>query len=52
MVYLLMTPMFGIFTLAIKFECLFLTIFQSFHLFVRSIFDNVAPPEDMFQKIF
>ena len=30
-IYLLMTPMFSIFTLEIKFDCLFLTIFQSFH---------------------
>ena len=46
-----MTPMFSIFTLAIKFDCLFLTIFQSFHLFVGFIFDKLAPPpEHMFQK--
>ena len=36
--------MFSIFTLAIKFDCLFLTIFQSFHLFVGFIFDKLAPP--------
>ena len=35
-----MTPIFSIFTLAIKFNCLFLTIFQRFHLFVSFIFDN------------
>ena len=29
--YLLIKPTFGIFTLAIKFDCLFLGIFQSFH---------------------
>ena len=39
-----MTPMFSIFTLAIKFDCLFLTIFQSFHLFVSFVFDKLAPP--------
>ena len=43
-VYLLVTPMFSIFTLAIKFDCLFLTIFQSFHLFFIFIFDKLAPP--------
>ena len=47
-----MTPMFSIFTLAIKFDCLFLAIFQSFHLFVSFIFDKLAPPEYMFQKLF
>ena len=52
-VYLLMTPMFSIFILAIKFDCLFLTIFQSFHLFVGFIFDKLAPsPEFMFRKMF
>ena len=39
-----MTPVFSSFTLAIKFNCLFLTIFQSFHLFVSFIFDELAPP--------
>ena len=43
MLYLLMTPMFSIFTLAFKFDCLFLTIFQSFQLFVSFIFDKLAP---------
>ena len=38
-----MTPMFSIFTLAIKFDCLFLTIYQSFHLFFGFIFDKLAP---------
>ena len=38
-----MTHMFSIFTLAIKFDCLFLTIFQSFHLFVSFIFSKLAP---------
>ena len=48
-----MTPMFSIFTLAIKFDCLFLTIFQSFHLFVSFVFDKLAPlPEYVFQKMF
>ena len=42
-VYLLMTPMFSIFTLAIKFDCLFFTMFQSFHLFVGFVFDKLAP---------
>ena len=35
--------MFSIFTLAIKFDCLFFTIFQSFHLLVDFIFDKLAP---------
>ena len=54
MVYLLMTPMFSIFTLPIKFDCLFLVIFQSFHVFVSFIFDKLAttPTEYLFQKIF
>ena len=48
-----MTPMFSIFTIAIKFRCLFCTIFQSFHLFFSFIFDKLAPPpEYMFQKMF
>ena len=52
-VYLLMTPMFSIFTLAIKFDCLFLAIFQSFYLFVSCIFARLAsPPEYMFKKMF
>ena len=33
----------SIFTLDIKFDCLFFTIFQSFHLFVDFIFDKLAP---------
>ena len=36
--------MFSIFTLAIKFDCIFLTIFQSFHLFVSFIFNKLASP--------
>ena len=52
-VYLLMIPMLSIFTLAIKVDGLFLTIFQSFHLFVSFVFDKLAPPpEYMFQKMF
>ena len=43
LVYLLMTRMFSIFTLTIKFDCLFFTIFQSFHLFIGFIFDKLAP---------
>ena len=39
-----MTPMFSIFTLAIKFDCLFFTIFQDFHLLVGFIFDKLVPP--------
>ena len=35
-----MTSMFSIFTIAIKFDCLFLTIFQIFYVFVGSIFEN------------
>ena len=47
-----MTPMFSIFTLAIKFGCLFLTIFQSFHLFVSCTFDKLAPsPNYMFKNV-
>ena len=41
---MLMTPMFSIFALAIKFDGLFLTIFQSFHLFLSFIFDKSDPP--------
>ena len=37
------TPMFSIFTHALKFDCLFLTIFQSFHLLVSFIFDKLPP---------
>ena len=39
-----MTPMFSIFTPAIKFDCVFLTILQSFYLFVSFIFNKLAPP--------
>ena len=51
-VSLFMTPMFSIFILAIKFDCLVLAIFQSFHLIVIFNFDKFAPPEYMFQKMF
>ena len=45
-----MTPMFSIFILAIKFDCLVLAIFQSFHLFVSFDFDKLPPPSEyMFQ---
>ena len=43
--------MFGVFTLAIKFDCLILGIFQSFYWFLNLIFDRLASPEDMFQKM-
>ena len=43
MAYLLMTPMFSIFTLWIKFDCLILAIFQSCHVFVTFIFDKLPP---------
>ena len=39
-----MKPMFSNFILAIKFDCLFWAIFQSFHLFVSFIFDKLPPP--------
>ena len=39
-----MTFMFSVFTLAIKFDYLFLTIFQSFYLCVSFVFDKLAPP--------
>ena len=48
-----MTPMFSIFTLAIKFDCLFLTIYQRFNLFVGFSFDKLAPPLDIcFKRCF
>ena len=47
-----MKPMFSIFTPAIKFDCLFLAIFQSFHWFVGFISDKLAYPKFMFQKMF
>ena len=40
--------MFSIFTLSIKFDSLFLTIFQSFYLFLSFVFDKLDPPEYMF----
>ena len=36
--------MLSIFTLAIKFDRLFLAIFQSFRVFLSFIFDKLAPP--------
>ena len=36
--------MFSIFSLAIKLDCLFWAIFQSFHLFVSCMFDELASP--------
>ena len=35
----------------IKFDCLFLAIFQSFYWFVSFIFDKLAPLEYMVQKM-
>ena len=46
-----MTPMFSIFTLVIKFDCLFFTIYERFHLFVGFIFDKLAPPLNICFKI-
>ena len=44
--------MFGVFTLAIKSDCLFLGIFKSFYWFVTLIFDKLAlPAEYMSQKM-
>ena len=51
-VCLLMTPMISIFTLAIEFDCLFLAIFQSFHVFVSFIFDKLAPLNICFKRCF
>ena len=51
---ILIKPIFGAFTLAIKFDCLFLGIFQSFDWFVTIIFDKFTPPpplEYMFQTM-
>ena len=51
-IHLLIKPIFCIFTLAIKFDCLFFGIFQSFYWFVTFMFDKLAPsPEYMFQKM-
>ena len=47
-----MKLMFGVFTLAIKFDCLFLGIFQNFSWFVTLIVDKLALPHKyMFQKM-
>ena len=43
-----MTPMFSIFTLALKFDCLVLAIFQSFHLIVIFDFDKFAPTPSIY----
>ena len=43
--------MFGIFTLAIKFDCLFLGIFQSFQWFAIFIFSKLAPSLNICFKI-
>ena len=43
--------MFGVFTLAIKFDCLLLGIFQSFYRFLTLIFEKLASPDDTFQKM-
>ena len=40
----MLKPIFSISTLAIKFDCLFLAIFQSLHLFMSFIFVKLAPP--------
>ena len=37
-IYFLIKPMFGVFTLAMKFDCLLLGICQSFYLIVTLIF--------------
>ena len=43
--------MFGVFTLAMKFDYLLLGIYLSFHWFVTLIFKKLTPPpECMFQK--
>ena len=45
--------MFGVFALAMKFDCLFLGIFQSFLLICDyNFFKNIHPSECMFQKTF
>ena len=43
-IYFLLKPMFSIFILAIKFDCLFWAIFQSVFCFVSCIFDKLVPP--------
>ena len=51
--YLSTKPMFKIFTPTIKFDCLFLAIFQSFYRFVSFIFDKFAPsPNTCFKGCF
>ena len=41
-VYLLMAPMYSIFTLAIKLDCLFLAIFSKFSIICELYFDKLA----------
>ena len=43
-----MKPMFSIFTLAIKFDCLLLAIFQSFYWFVGFVFEKLAPSPQIY----
>ena len=43
--------MFGVFALAMKFDCLFLGIFKSFYWYVTLIFEKFPLPEYMFQKM-
>ena len=43
--------MFNIFTLTIKFDCIFFAIFQSFYWFVNIIFDKLAPFPNICFKI-
>ena len=46
-----MKPMFSIFTQTMKFDCLFLAIFQSFSWFVSFIFEKLAlPPTEYASK--
>ena len=40
--------MFSIVTLSIKFDCVVLPIFQSFHIFVSFIFHKLAPPNTVY----
>ena len=52
MVHLLIKPMLGVFTLAIKFDCLFSGIFSKFSLICDFNFWQLAPPpEYMFQMM-
>ena len=51
MIYLLIKPMFGVFTLAIKFDSLFSGIFSKFSLICDVNFWQLASPEYMFQMM-